>query len=92
MYRWAREARRVRQRGSRSGAGEHAADGHIGEVQFVETSSGMNLAYQGTHSLQAVGAFLPGAVPVSVFGQVGGAEGLAETPSIRSGSSKRWSR
>lgn len=56
------------------------SDGHIGEVHFVEASSGMNLAYQGTHSLQAVGAFLPGAVPVTVFGQVGGAEGLAETP------------
>ena len=29
------------------------SDGHIGEVHFVEASSGMNLAYQGTHSLQA---------------------------------------
>lgn len=54
--------------------------GRIGDVQFVEASSGMNLAYQGTHSLQAIGAFLPDATPVSVFGQVGGSEGLVETP------------
>lgn len=54
--------------------------GRIGDVQFVEASSGMNLAYQGTHSLQAIGAFLPDATPVSVFGQVGGTEGLTVTP------------
>ncbi len=35
----------------------------------------MNLAYQGTHSLQAIGAFNP-AQPTTVFGQVAGAEGL----------------
>lgn len=55
-------------------------DGAIGEVRFIEASSGMNLAYQGTHTLQAIGAFNVGANPVNVFGQVSGAEGLAETP------------
>ena len=56
------------------------ADGKIGEVLFAEASSGMNLAYQGTHSLQALGAFLPGRAPLTVFGQLAGAAGLAETP------------
>jgi len=54
-------------------------EGRIGEVRFIEASARMNLAYQGTHSLQAIGAFIPGAVPVSVFGQVAGVEGLRET-------------
>ena len=56
------------------------AEGRIGEVRFVEASCGMNLAYQGTHSLQAIGAFLPGRRPLSVFGQVSGASGLRDTP------------
>lgn len=51
------------------------ADGAIGALRFVEASSGMNLAYQGTHSLQAIGAFNP-AKPKTVFGQVAGANGL----------------
>jgi predicted dehydrogenase len=54
-------------------------DGKIGEVRFIEASAGMNLAYQGTHSLQAIGAFHPDGVPVSVFGQASGAEGLRPT-------------
>ncbi len=56
------------------------ADGAIGELRFVEASSGMNLAYQGTHSLQAIGAFNPAAAS-AVFGQVSGAAGLQ--PNIR---------
>ena len=52
-----------------------AADGAIGDIRFIEASSGMNLAYQGTHSLQAIGAFNP-ARPTTVFGQVAGANGL----------------
>lgn len=56
------------------------AEGKIGEIRFVEASSGMNLAYQGTHSLQAIGAFLPGRKALSVFGQVSGASGLQDTP------------
>ena len=51
------------------------ADGAIGDIRFIEASSGMNLAYQGTHSLQAIGAFNP-ATPTTVFGQVSGADGL----------------
>ena len=51
------------------------ADGAIGDLRFIEASSGMNLAYQGTHSLQAIGAFNP-AAPTTVFGQVSGADGL----------------
>ena len=54
-------------------------EGHIGEVRFIDASARMNLAYQGTHSLQAIGAFNPQGTPVSVFGQVSGAEGLRET-------------
>jgi predicted dehydrogenase len=54
-------------------------DGEIGQVRFIEASARMNLAYQGTHSLQAIGAFNPGDVPVTVFGQVSGAEGLRES-------------
>ncbi len=50
-------------------------DGAIGKLRFIEASSGMNLAYQGTHSLQAIGAFNP-TQPTTVFGQVSGAEGL----------------
>ena len=56
------------------------ADGAIGAIRFIEASSGMNLAYQGTHSFQAIGAFNP-AQPISVFGQVAGATGLQ--PNLR---------
>ena len=54
-------------------------DGRIGTVRFIEASARMNLAYQGTHSLQAIGAFNPGGKPITVFGQVSGAQGLQET-------------
>ena len=52
------------------------ADGAIGKLRFIDASSGMNLAYQGTHSLQAIGAFIPDAAPVTVFGAAAGADGL----------------
>ena len=55
-------------------------DGAIGDVRFVDASSGMNMAYQGTHTLQAIGAFNGRGRGTSVFGQVGGADGLQETP------------
>ncbi len=55
-------------------------DGAIGNLRFIEASAGMNPAYQGTHALQAISAFNPDAAPLDVFGQVSGAEGLAETP------------
>lgn len=54
-------------------------DGKIGDIRFIEASARMNLAYQGTHSLQAIGAFLPGSRPTTVFGQVAGTNGLQET-------------
>ena len=59
---------------------QRVQDGQIGDVLSVEASCGMNLAYQGTHSLQAIGAFLPGRRPVQVFGQVSGTSGLVDTP------------
>lgn len=55
-------------------------NGEIGEIRFIEASARMNLAYQGTHALQAIGAFMPDAVPTSVFGQLSGGDGLEETP------------
>jgi predicted dehydrogenase len=59
---------------------QRVADGQIGDVRCVDASCGMNLASQGTHTLQAIGAFLPGQSPTQVFGQVSGAQGLADTP------------
>ena len=56
-------------------------EGEIGKLRFVDASSGMNLAYQGTHSLQAIGAFTPGLVPKTVFGAAAGANGIQ--PNIR---------
>jgi len=55
-------------------------DGKIGDVRFIDASCGMNLAYQGTHTLQAIGAFHPQGQPVQAMGQVSGANGLEETP------------
>ena len=55
-------------------------DGGIGDIRFIEASSGMNLAYQGTHTLQAISAFNLDGKPVTVFGQVSGSKGLQETP------------
>ena len=56
------------------------SDGAIGDLRFIEASAGMNLAYQGTHALQAIGAFHPEGQVKSVFGQAAGAAGLADTP------------
>ena len=53
-------------------------DGAIGDLRLIDASCGMNLAYQGTHALQAIGAFNPGALPKTVFGQVAGGAGLQE--------------
>lgn len=52
----------------------------IGAVRFVDASSGMNMAYQGTHTLQAIRAFLPDRTPQSLFAQASGAAGLQPTP------------
>ncbi len=55
-------------------------DGAIGDVRFIDASSGMNMAYQGTHTLQAIGAFSGAGLATSVYGQVGGVNGLEDTP------------
>ncbi|MFT5087103.1 MAG: putative dehydrogenase [Candidatus Latescibacterota bacterium] len=55
-------------------------EGKIGEIRFIEASCGLNLAYQGTHALQAIGAFHPEGVPARVMGQVSGTDGLVDTP------------
>ena len=59
---------------------EFVREDKIGDIRFIEASSAMNLAYQGTHTLQAIGAFNGGARPTSVFGQIAGSKGLRETP------------
>ena len=56
------------------------ADGAIGAVRFIDASTGMNAAYQGTHALQAVFAFAGGAPPAAVFGQASGSGGLQPSP------------
>ena len=56
------------------------ADGAIGAVRFIDASTGMNAAYQGTHALQSVFAFAGGAQPAAVFGQASGTEGLQPSP------------
>lgn len=55
-------------------------DGKIGEIRFIDASSRLNMAYQGTHTLQGIAAFHPNAKPVSIIGQVAGANGLEDTP------------
>ena len=55
-------------------------DGQIGEIRFIDATCGMNLAYQGTHTLQAISAFNPEGVPNAVLGQVAGAVGLEDLP------------
>ena len=56
------------------------AEQTIGTVRFIEAASGMNAAYQGTHSLQAIFAFAGGAAPTAVLAQAAGADGLQPTP------------
>ena len=55
-------------------------EGKIGDIRFIEASCGMNLAYQGTHALQAIAAFHPDGLPIKVMGQASGTDGLADTP------------
>lgn len=50
--------------------------GALGELHFIDASSGMNMAYQGTHTLQAIAAFNPHAKPVNIMGQVAGGKSL----------------
>lgn len=55
-------------------------DGGIGEIRMIDASARMNLAYQGTHTLQAIAAFNPDAKPISIIGQIAGSSGLQESP------------
>jgi hypothetical protein len=54
-------------------------DGALGESRLIDASARMNMAYQGTHTLQAIRAFNPGAHPGNIFGQIAGAQGLQES-------------
>jgi len=47
-------------------------EGRIGDVRFIDGTSRLNLAGQGTHILNLVFAFNGGVRPVRVFGQVSG--------------------
>lgn len=64
----------------RAGLQQLVRAGGIGDIRFVDASAGMNMAYQGTHTLQALRAFLPERSPLSVFAQAGGADGLQPNP------------
>ena len=55
-------------------------EGKIGAVRFLDASARMNMAYQGTHTLEAIRGFYPQGKPRTIFGQVSGAKGLRETP------------
>jgi predicted dehydrogenase len=57
---------------------QFVAEGKIGQVCFIEASARMNMAFQGTHILQSIGAFNPGGAPTSVFAQAAGGAGLQE--------------
>ena len=59
---------------------ELVQEGKIGQVRLIDASARMNMAYQGTHTLQAISAFYPDGAPVSIMGQAAGADGLRETP------------
>ena len=61
---------------------QQVAEGKIGQIRSIDASCGMNLAYQGTHVLQAIGAFLPDRKPVQVYAQVSGSNGLEDTPKM----------
>ncbi len=56
------------------------AEGGIGSVRFVDASAGLNMAFQGTHTLQAIRAFLPDRTPQTVFAQATGTDGLQPNP------------
>lgn len=55
---------------------EFVLQGRIGEVRFIEGSSRMNAAYQGTHILQLIDAFSGKRKPKSLVAQASGILGL----------------
>jgi predicted dehydrogenase len=58
---------------------EKVSAGVIGEVRLIDASARLNVAYQGTHMLQAIGAFSQGARARTVFACASGVNGLTET-------------
>lgn len=55
---------------------ELVLQGEIGDVRFIEGSSRMNAAYQGTHILQLIDAFSGKKKPKSLVAQASGVRGL----------------
>jgi len=53
------------------------AEGRIGELRFLEASARLGLSGQGTHIMELIAAYTPGATPTTVFGNVGGTRGFA---------------
>ena len=68
------------------------ADGAIGAVRFIDASTGMNAAYQGTHALQSVFAFAGGAQPAAVFGQASGTDACSRRRATTSPPTTCWRR
>ena len=56
------------------------AEGALGQLRHVNVSCGMNGAYQGTHSLQALFACAGSRRPREVIARAAGAEGLQPNP------------
>jgi predicted dehydrogenase len=52
--------------------------GDIGDLCLIDASARFNLAFQGTHLLQAIADAAAPALPVTVFGQVSGPGGLRD--------------
>jgi len=59
---------------------QRVAAGDIGPVRFIDASAAMNPATQGTHILQSIFAFNPGATATRVLAQVSGSKSLAPSP------------
>jgi predicted dehydrogenase len=58
---------------------ERVRQGEIGDVVLIDASARLNMATQGTHMLQGIGAFNRGARATRVFACASGAGGLAES-------------
>lgn len=65
---------------NRAGLQQKVLSGAIGQVTHIDVSSQLNIVHQGTHVLQAIAAFIPGAKAVSVKASASGATGLVDNP------------
>ncbi len=65
---------------NRAALQEKVANGAIGQVTHIDVSSQLNIVHQGTHVLQAIRSFIPGARPVSIKASASGATGLTDNP------------